>query len=83
MDLVYLYFNNLKKQSEMKKLIKNLEKQLEKLRDLIQAREDKVDGMSEKWQESEKCEEWMDITDEIDSQADELDNVIHNLQELL
>ena len=67
----------------MKKLIKNLEKQLEKLRDLIQAREDKVDGMSEKWQESEKCEEWMDITDEIDSQADELDNVIHNLQELL
>jgi hypothetical protein len=66
----------------MKKIIKNLENQLEKLRELIQAREDKVDDMSEKWQESEKCEEWMDKTQEIEEQADELDNVISNLQEL-
>tara|TARA_R110001606_G_scaffold394775_1_gene565997 strand:+ start:147 stop:350 length:204 start_codon:yes stop_codon:yes gene_type:complete len=67
----------------MKTIIKNLEKQLEKLRELIQAREDKVDDMSEKWQESEKCEEWMDKTQEFEEQADELDNVISNLQELL
>lgn len=67
----------------MKTIIKNLEKQLEKLRELIQAREDKVDDMSERWQESEKCEEWMDKTQEFEEQADELDNVISNLQELL
>jgi len=67
----------------MKTIIKNLEKQLEKLRELIQAREDKVDDMSEKWQESEKCEEWMDKTQEFEEQADELDNVISNLKELL
>jgi uncharacterized protein Yka (UPF0111/DUF47 family) len=67
----------------MKTIIKNLEKQLEKLRELIQAREDKVDDMSEKWQASEKCEEWMDKTQEFEEQADELDNVISNLQELL
>jgi flagellar biosynthesis chaperone FliJ len=67
----------------MKTIIKNLEKQLEKLRELIQAREDKVDDMSEKWQESEKCEEWMDKTQEFEEQADELDNVISNLKELI
>ena len=67
----------------MKTIIKNLEKQLEKLRELIQAREDKVDDMSEKWQESEKCDEWMDKTQEFEEQADELDNVICNLIELL
>ena len=67
----------------MKMIIKNLENQLEKLRELIQAREDKVDEMSEKWQESEKCEEWMDKTQEFEEQADELDNVIYNLKKLL
>jgi flagellar biosynthesis chaperone FliJ len=67
----------------MKQIIKNLEKQLEKLREFIQEREDKVDGMSEKWQESEKCEEFMDKTMEIEEQANELDTVICNLQELL
>ena len=67
----------------MKTIIKNLEKQLKKLRELIQAREDKVDDMSERWQESEKCEEWMDKTQELEEQADELDNVISNLQKLL
>jgi uncharacterized protein Yka (UPF0111/DUF47 family) len=67
----------------MKTIIKNLKKQLEKLRELIQAREDKVDDMSERWQESEKCEEWMDKTQELEEQADELDNVISNLQKLL
>lgn len=30
----------------MKKIIKNLEKQLEDLRELIQGREDKIDDMS-------------------------------------
>jgi len=67
----------------MKMIINNLEKQLEKLRELVQEREDKIDDMSEKWQESEKCEEWEDKTQDIEEQADELDNVISNLKELL
>ena len=66
----------------MKQIIKNLEKQLEQLRELIQKREDKVDEMSEKWQESEKCEEWEYKTMDIESQADELDSLIDNLKEL-
>jgi len=67
----------------MKNIIKNLEKELGKLRDLIQSREDKVDGMSEKWQESEKCEEWMDKTEEFEEHADELHELIYSLKELL
>lgn len=66
----------------MKKIIGNLEKELQNLRELIQVREDKVDDMSEKWQESEKCEEWMDKTQDIEEQADELDSVIDALSEL-
>lgn len=67
----------------MKTIVKNLQKQLERLRELIQAREDKVDSMSEKWQNSEKCEEWMDKTQEFEEQADELESVITNIQQLL
>jgi len=66
----------------MKKIINNLEKQLEALRHLIQVREDKVDTMSDKWQESEKCEEWQDKTMEIEYQADQLDTVVDELKEL-
>ena len=67
----------------MKAIINKLEKQLKSLRDLVQAREDKVDGMSTSWQESEKCEEYMDKTQDIEEQADELDALIYNLKELL
>lgn len=66
----------------MKKIIKNLEKEYEKLTELIQQREDKVDEMSEKWQESEKCEEWIDKTCEIEAVAGELYCVIFDLKEL-
>ena len=66
----------------MKKVIKNLEKNLKDLREVIQLREDKVDSMCEKWQESEKCEEWEDKTLDIDCLADELECVIFSLNEL-
>tara|TARA_R110000796_G_scaffold122239_2_gene236619 strand:- start:473 stop:676 length:204 start_codon:yes stop_codon:yes gene_type:complete len=66
----------------MKTIILNLSIELQKLRDFIQEREDKVDAMSEKWQESEICEEWMNNTQEIEEQAEELDSVICNLQDL-
>ena len=67
---------------DMKKIAKKLERQLELLRELIQMREDKVDERSEKWQESEKWEEWMDKTQEIEEQADELEEIISNLHDL-
>lgn len=67
----------------MKTIIKNLRKQLEKLRELVQAREDKVDDMSEGWQESEKCEYYMDKTRDIEERANELDTLIDDLTELL
>ena len=67
----------------MKKVIKNLEKQFEALEKIVQDREDKVDNMSAKWQESEKCEEWMDKTDDINTQASELFSLIESLKELL
>jgi len=66
----------------MKTIIKNLEKQLEKLREHIQNREDKFDDRSEKWQESEKGEFFQDQTMEIESKADELDCLIDDLKEL-
>jgi cell fate (sporulation/competence/biofilm development) regulator YlbF (YheA/YmcA/DUF963 family) len=66
----------------MKKIIRNLEFELDGLRELIQTREDKVDSMSEKWQESEKCEEFMDKTQDIESTADELEGIISSLQDL-
>ena len=52
------------------------------MKELIQSREDKVDDMSEKWQESEKCEEWQDKTMEIEEQSNELECLIDNLKEL-
>jgi len=67
----------------MKTIIKNLEKQLESLKDIIQAREDKIDDMSEKWQESEKCQEWEDKTMDIQTQFDELEIIIDELKNLL
>ncbi len=66
----------------MKKIILALEKQLENLRELINQREDFVLDRSEKWQESEKCEEHEDKTSDLDMQADELDNLIDELKEL-
>jgi hypothetical protein len=66
----------------MKKIIQNLENQLEKLRELISSREDYVLDRSEKWQESEKCEDYEDKTLEIEYQADELESVIEELKEL-
>jgi len=67
----------------MKTIIKNLEKQLENLRELVQKRDDTANERSEKWYDSEKGEEYMDKTQEIEDQAYELDNLIDNLKELV
>lgn len=67
----------------MKKIILQLEKQLEKLNELIDTRDDYILEMSEKWQESEKCEEYEDKTIEISEKADDLDQLISELKQLV
>lgn len=67
----------------MKKIISNLEKQLESLREHISNREDTFLDRTERWQESEKGEFYADQTSEIEQQADELEAVIDELKELL
>lgn len=67
----------------MKTVINNLKKQLDKLNVIIEKREDKVLNASERWQESDKCEEFEDKTQEIEMQRDELENVIDGLEELI
>jgi len=66
----------------MKKIIQQLEKQKKALEKLVQKREDYVDDRSEKWQESEACEEYMDKTMDIESRISDLDVLIDELREL-
>ena len=67
----------------MKKIIKKIEIEIKKLKKHIQIREDKVDTMSEKWQESEKCDDWLDTTMEIEEEVNQLELVIDNLKNLI
>jgi len=66
----------------MKAIIKNLEKQHKLLVALVQKRNDKAEGMSEAWQDSDKFEEWEDKTIDIDEKAIDLHGVIIELKEL-
>lgn len=67
----------------MKKIIKNLEKQLELLIEYIENREIIFDYRSEKWQESEKGKFFQNQTDEIEYKLEKLDTIIDELKELL
>lgn len=64
----------------MKTIIENLKHQLEALREITQAREDKFYNRSQKWQESEKGEAFEDTTFNIESQADDLETIIEELE---
>jgi len=66
----------------MKIIICQLVKQHNQLLELIQNREDKVRDMSWRWQESQKCEDWWDKTEDIQEQANELDTIIDKLKDL-
>lgn len=66
----------------MKKIIKALEKQQEALEEIVEKRNDKVSDASEKWQESEACEEYEDKTMDIEDQINELSCVIDGLKEI-
>lgn len=66
----------------MKTIIKTLEKTLEKLKIKIEVREDYFLEKTEKWQESEKGTEYEDKTLLTEEQADNLQSVIDELEEL-
>lgn len=56
----------------MKTTIKRMEMLQESLEELIAKREDQFDNCSEKWQESEKGEEFQEQTDRLQEMLDEL-----------
>lgn len=66
----------------MKKIIENLENQFEKLQLIVEKRNDKVLNASEKWQESEKCDEWEYKTEDIENLSNELLCIIEQLKEI-
>lgn len=65
----------------LKTIIKNLEKELDRLDELVTEREETFWDRSEKWQESEKGEEFEDKTNELDLLKGELDELIESLKE--
>ena len=67
----------------MKKIIKNLETESEKLLEIIQTREDKVDEMSERWQFSQKCDDWCHKTQEIKDQVKKLELAVDILSDFI
>jgi len=66
----------------MKSIITALKTQHDCLLKLVQRREDTFSERTERWQESEKGEDYQDKTQDIENQADELDLLIDNLEEL-
>jgi hypothetical protein len=56
----------------MKTTIKQMEALQESLEELIATREGQFEDRSEKWQESEKGEEFMERTDRLQEMLDEL-----------
>ena len=67
----------------MKKIIANLHKQQKELEKIIQKREDKVYEASERWQESEACEDYEYKTEEIQDRINELYTLIEELKEII
>lgn len=68
---------------ELKKIMNALEAESDKLRELIQKREDKVNDASEKWQESEKGEFYISETEVIEMTSDDLVDVIDALRSIV
>lgn len=62
--------------------IDRLEEELQKIRERVADREDIFESRSEKWQESEKGEAYQYATEELDSAADTLENLISEIKEI-
>ena len=67
----------------MKKVIKQLQKQIAALEAVIQKRYDHVEGKSEGWLWSKKGKEYKDKTSDIETQMYSIGDSIQKLKELL
>ncbi|MCL1654937.1 hypothetical protein M2T28_20135 [Elizabethkingia miricola] len=61
--------------------VTSLHNQLDKLRQMVENREDYFSERSEKWQESEKGEAFEYKTQELEGIADDLENLIDSMKE--
>ncbi|MDV4026050.1 hypothetical protein CMT52_17090 [Elizabethkingia anophelis] len=61
--------------------VTSLHNQLDKLRQMVENREDYFSERSEKWQESEKGEAFEYKTQELEGIADDLENLIDSMEE--
>ena len=66
----------------LKQIIKTLEKAQQDLYDLVEARELQFDERSERWQESEKGEEFEEKTNDIDLVRTDIEGAIQELEDL-
>ena len=67
-----------KKAKDLLEKLNNLQEDInQELQDMIDTRTDTFDDRSEKWQESEKGEAFMDLTDELEGKLDEIDTAIN------
>lgn len=66
----------------IKKMIADLQQMEEELSNLISNREETFDSRSEKWQESEKGEEYQEQTDQLGSVKGSIESAIDELTEL-
>ena len=66
----------------MKRIISNLQSQLDKIEDLVTRREDTYTSRSESWQDSEKGAEYYNKTEEIQEAAYFLTQSIEALEEI-
>ena len=62
--------------------IDRLEEELQKIRERVADREEIFENRAEKWQESEKGEAYQYATEELDSAADTLENLISEIKEI-
>lgn len=69
---------------ELKKILSILERQKEKLENLVQHREDVYSDRSYEWQESEKWEDYQDTTYEIENSVlYPIEEAIESIENLL
>jgi len=66
----------------MKPIIKKLKIQLNALREVVEKRQETFEGRTNKWQESDKGLDFEYTTEDIEAQAEELEAIIENLEEL-
>jgi predicted nuclease with TOPRIM domain len=64
----------------MKKIIKQLEKSRDLLKDKFDTMDETFWDRSDKWQESDKGQDWEDKMNAIDSAIDELNSTIEDLE---